>query len=79
MNNCPSEDIHQHLFKPVCACLAGVKLGEVYASNLFKFLPFTAFLFFLSLYFLNTQLLVHLSSNRSTQQLITVTVRIYLK
>lgn len=23
MNDCPSEDIHQHLLKPVCARLAG--------------------------------------------------------
>lgn len=22
MNGCPSEDIHQHFLKPVCACLA---------------------------------------------------------
>lgn len=22
MNDCPSEDIHQHFLKPVCACLA---------------------------------------------------------
>lgn len=38
MNDCSSEDIHQHLLKPVCACLAQseTERGKCFKRSLYK-------------------------------------------